>query len=159
MDWTALAAIGQVSAAAGVIASLIYLSIQIRQNTEQSKITSSQAIDTSNMLAFDPIYIPENSVIWTKGHVTPELLTEHERHMFGMFMTRLFAASFNTSVYQHLRRAYDKDIFRMLAKYFQSLISTPGGSKWYAENRYVLLPASQAALDYKEDQSMAQSDV
>ena len=145
--------VSQIIAAAAIVASLVFVGMQIRQNTGQSKITSSQAIDTSNMLAADPIYIPENSAIWTKGHATPELLTDHERHMFGMLMTRLFGASFNTSVYQHSRGAYDKEIFGMLVLYFQSLISTPGGSKWYAENRYILLPATQEVLDCKKEPS------
>ena len=145
--------VSQILAATAIVGSLVFVGMQIRQNTEQSKITASQAIDTSNMLAFDPIYDSPNSAIWTKGHATPELLTEHERHMFGMLITRLFGASFNTSVYQHSRGAYDKEIFRMLVLYFQSLISTPGGSKWYTENRYMLLPASQAALDSKEEPS------
>jgi len=43
MDWTAVAAIGQMVAALGVIASLVYLARQIRQSIAQSKLTSSQA--------------------------------------------------------------------------------------------------------------------
>ena len=46
-------AVAEVVAALGVIITLIYLAVQIRQSTEQSKLSSAQAIDTSNMLAFD----------------------------------------------------------------------------------------------------------
>jgi hypothetical protein len=148
MDWTAIAAIGQIGAALGVIASLVYLGRQIRQSLEQSKLTSSQAVDSSNMHAFDPLYIPENSQIWTKGHVSPELLTEHERYMFGMFMARLIA-SFNTTAYQYSRGTCEGEVCRPLALYYGSLVKTCGGAQWYATNRHILHPVTQEMLDGK----------
>ena len=146
MNWTAIAAIGQIIAAVGVIATLLYLSVQIRQNTEQSRIASSQVIDGSLMSSFDPIYIPENSELWTKGHFSPERLTEHESHMFDMLMARLFQ-SFNLIAGHHARGLYDEEMFRTIANYFGNLVVTPGGKAW--RTKYWSFPTSvaRAVLD------------
>ena len=42
MNWEAVSAIGEIAGAAGVIVTLGYLSIQIRQNTKASRITAVQ---------------------------------------------------------------------------------------------------------------------
>ena len=152
MNWEAVGIIAEVVAALGIIITLIYLAVQIRQSTEHSKLSSAQAVDTSNMLAFDPIYVPENSVIWTKGHSDPKSLNDHEIQMFKMFMTRLFVASFNTTSLHYSRGMIDEELYRVQADYFRSLVSTPGGSQWYSENRQLLHYETQAQLDKTENQ-------
>ena len=147
MNWEAIGAIGEVIGGLVVIISLLYLARQMRQSTDQTKMQSSQAVDNSNMLAFDPIYIPENSVIWTKGHADPNALTDHERHMFGMFMARLMGASFNTTSSHYARGMYDEELYKNVSAYFRTVVSTPGGSQWYRENRQFLHSEAQAQLD------------
>lgn len=43
MNWDALAAIAELLGAAGVIASLLYLAVQVRQNTRQTRLAAQQA--------------------------------------------------------------------------------------------------------------------
>lgn len=47
MDWNALAAIGQLIAAIGVIASLIFVGVQVRQSVRASKATAFQELVSS----------------------------------------------------------------------------------------------------------------
>ena len=54
-------------AAFAVLVTLVYLARQIGQNTFQARLGSIQAINASNDSAFGPIYIPENSIVFTKG--------------------------------------------------------------------------------------------
>lgn len=42
MNWNAIAAIGQVLGAIGVVASLLYLAAQVRQNNRASVVVSRQ---------------------------------------------------------------------------------------------------------------------
>ena len=130
MGWTAVAAIGQVIGATAVVGTLIYLSIQVRQNTAQSRISASQAVDTSNMQSFEPIYIPENSRILTKGHTTPDKLTEHELEVFKLLMGRIIGGSFNTTSYYHSQGSYDDELYRTLSMFYQTLVFTRGGLMW-----------------------------
>ena len=43
MNWEAIGAIGETAGAVGVIVTLIYLAIQVRQNTRSSRLASFQS--------------------------------------------------------------------------------------------------------------------
>jgi hypothetical protein len=43
MNWEAVAAIGELLGATGVIVSLLYLAVQVRQNTRQTRLAAQQA--------------------------------------------------------------------------------------------------------------------
>jgi len=147
MNWDAIGAVGEVGGAVAVVASLIYVARQIRQNTEQAKLASSHAVDTSNMLAFDPVYMAENSAIWTKGHSTPEALNDHERHIFNMLMARILLTSFNTTSYHHARGMFDDELYQPNVNYFSTLLSSPGGQWWYSSHQQFLHPESKIELE------------
>ena len=147
MNWTAVAAIGQVVGAAAVVGTLIYLSMQIRLNTAQSRVLTSQAVDTSNQLSFDPIYLPVNSEIWTRGHKDPASLTEHEQAIFDLLLGRVIGGSFNTTSFYQSQGAYDDELFRTYRLFYQSLIVSPGGSMWYQKYREILHSATRNNLE------------
>ena len=44
MNWDAIGAIGEVVSAVGVIGTLVYLAIQIRANTKESRLTATGEI-------------------------------------------------------------------------------------------------------------------
>jgi hypothetical protein len=130
VNWDAVGAVGEIIGAAAVLVTLIYLALQIRQNTYQNRLNSIQAINASNDSAFDPIYIPENTVIFTKGQSSYEHLTEHEKVVFDMLMMRLFA-SLDSTTYHYQQKSYDKELFRGVMEFYSGFISSPGGRKWY----------------------------
>lgn len=43
MNWEALGALGEIAGAMAVIVTLVYLSVQIRQNTKASRVAAVQA--------------------------------------------------------------------------------------------------------------------
>ena len=105
MEWTIqdLGAIGEFVGAFAVVVTLIYLTLQVRQSTAQARLTSIQAVNASNDSAFNPIYIPENTRIWTVGQENPDALEHGEWQIFGLLMTRLIA-SFDTWMTRSLER-------------------------------------------------------
>ncbi len=147
MNWEALGAIGEILGSLVVVVSLIYVARQIRQNTEQSKLASSHAVDTSNMLAFDPIYLAENSKIWTEGHANPDSLDQHERHIFNMLMARILTTSFNTTSYHHARGMLEDELYKPNVEYFGAMVSSPGGRAWYSTHKHLLHPEAREALE------------
>jgi hypothetical protein len=146
MNWDAIGAIGELVSALVVIISIIYLSRQIKHANRQARLSASQAVDASNNSAFDPIYIPENTEIWTRAHSDPDSLTPSEMQLFDMLMTRL-VASFNTTTYHHQQGSYDDELYRACALYFSSFVATPGGSGWYDRTRELWSPAARAHFD------------
>lgn len=129
INWDMLGAIGELAGGIVVIVSVIYLSRQIRLNTEQTRLASVQAINASNDSAFDPIYIPENTGVFAKGQASFSGLSDQERVLFDMLMTRLIA-SFDTTTYQYSKGTYDYDLYWGTAKFFSSFVTSPGGAEW-----------------------------
>jgi len=43
MNWEAIGAIGEIAGAIGVVVTLAYLSVQLRQNTKASRLSAIQA--------------------------------------------------------------------------------------------------------------------
>jgi hypothetical protein len=54
MNWEAVAAIGELLGATGVIVSLLYLAVQVRQNTRQTRLAAQQAVSRSSESLFGP---------------------------------------------------------------------------------------------------------
>jgi hypothetical protein len=106
----------------------------VRQNTEQARLNSIQAVNSSNDSAFEPIYIPENSAIFTKGQNSLADLSDHEKLVFHMLMTRLIA-SFESTTYQYLQGSYDEVLYWGTAAFYSSFIKSPGGSEWWAKEK------------------------
>ena len=129
MNWNALGAIGELASAVIVLASVVYLAMQIRQNTKQTKLGAIQAVNASNDSAFDPIYLTENTKIFTKGQASFSDLNAHEKIVFDMLMMRL-AASFDSTTYQHVQGSYDDELYEASLKFYATFFSTPGGRDW-----------------------------
>ena len=110
MNWEAIAAVGEVVGAAGVIATLGYLAYQIRQNTvqlEQSTLsTRAAAINASNLtLRENRQSIFEDSEmaeIFLRGNESPEALTEIERLRYRLLMQNVVEAMLDIYSQTHL---------------------------------------------------------
>ena len=133
MNWGAIGSISEVVGAIGVIVTLVYLAQQIRQNTEQSRLSSIHQLTTRINLAFDPIYSGENTRVWTKGLTNPDSLSVEDRQVFDLLMNRVIA-TFDSTTYQYEHGAVPTDLYDGLSKTFQAIVSTPGGSAWYLTN-------------------------
>ncbi len=146
MNWEAVGIVAEVVGAIGVILTLIYLAHQIRQNTKQSRLSSIQAINASNDSAFDPIYMPENTRIWTTGLQDPDSLRADERQVFDLLMARL-VSSFDVTTYQYTHGVVPPELYDGVAAFFSSFIATPGGSAWYLANRELFGTETRSRLD------------
>jgi hypothetical protein len=83
MNWDAIGAIAESLGALGVIASLIYLGMQLKNNAAASRVESK--IATLKMLTeFNDkfIHYPELYEIWTRGKSGTETLTDEEYSRF-----------------------------------------------------------------------------
>ena len=146
MNWEAIGAIGELLSAVVVIFSIFYLARQVRQGTEQTRLNAIQAINVSNDSAFDPIYIPENSRIWTRCHAKAPDVDEHELQIFDMLMARLIG-SFDTTTYQYEHGAFDEEMYLGALPFFASFVTTPGGAEWLEHRRNVFMKSTMEHLD------------
>ena len=87
MNWEAIGAVGEVVGAAGVIASLVYLAVQIRQNTRSVRRTSARQSSEKNALALRAL--ADYSDLFSGNHMGLDRIAElnpSERTRFDMIM-------------------------------------------------------------------------
>jgi len=146
MNWDAVGALAELGGAAGVIATLVYLSIQIRQNstllrsavsasTREARNEVSQIIATNDaaMRAF-----------WT-GSEGREALSQEDRWRYDALTSLAFAS--------HLQ-----DFELGLGDYegnLQWVLANPGAREWWLEYREIYSSAFQEYVDSRLEQSPA----
>jgi hypothetical protein len=147
MNWDAVGAIAETVGALGVIVSLIYLALQVRQNTQQVRLGRFQETSSSLQDGFAPIYNTGNPAIWYKGHFRPDDLDEQEAYIFRMFMERQLYNVQNI-IYQHEHGLIDEAVFESTISLMRELlIDSPGGSSYWKEHRHMYTEAMRAAVE------------
>ena len=90
MNWDALGAVGEVVSAFAVIITLIYLSVQTRQNTKAVRHASARGVmEDANAWRFRIVESPELSELFRKGLRDPESLDSNDKYRFRMFLDAL----------------------------------------------------------------------
>jgi hypothetical protein len=158
MDWTIAAALGQLLAALGVIVSVIYLAMQVKETNAQTRLASSQAVDNPLMASWDPIYIPENFEVWQKALFNPASLTQSEEFLFNTLMSRVLQ-SFNLVAAQYVRGTYDAHLFQSVAAYYAGFIGCPGGQQYWGSYGHLSVPEARAAIEREIEKNNAAASV
>jgi hypothetical protein len=103
VNWDAIGAISELIGALAVVLSLVYLALQIRQNTKQleqnertSRAASVSASATSYRENRQHIYTsPEVAELQLRGMADPESLTEIEAYRFRLLMSNFLDANWD----------------------------------------------------------------
>ncbi len=140
MNWDALGAIGEITGAVAVFVTLVYLAIQIKQNT---KFERANALDSS-IRTFGAIRETiftdrELSALYLKGAREPESLDEEETLRFRLLMHNVclsFWHIYSQSQYTEL----PGDIWEVQETGILRVLSLPGG-KWFWENYRLEFPS------------------
>ena len=112
MNWEALGAIGEVLGAVGVLATLVYLSLQIRANTEQTRLAIVENImarEIENRERLVDSEVPSLSVAVEQGRE----LTPEESRKFGFYMQGLFQA-WEAAFYMHENHTLSDEIYEAI---------------------------------------------
>ncbi len=131
MNWEALGAIGEIVGAAGVVVTLGYLAIQIRQNTRSVRAAAFQeairdAAQSTDQLGRDP----ELSRIWFAGQRDFEALTGEERQRFAVYSTSVFRR-YENIIYQAHHSALDPESWEGIRQQLRYALSQPGTVAWW----------------------------
>ncbi len=133
MNWNALGALGELVGAAAVLATLVYLSIQIRANSLQVRLGSAISLNHLINEAFDPIYNNDRNIhIWTHGISSPETLNDQDQAIFSLFMSRLVNVHLTALIHdQHA--ILESDLATRFLGSLKSILESPGGKYWMTE--------------------------
>ena len=100
MNWDALGAIAEVLGAIGVIATLGYLALQIRQNTAaQSAATELEKSSAYSRFHSNIARSETLADIWEKGFEDEASLTPHEKRRFIWIIADYFLSAEDAKAY------------------------------------------------------------
>jgi hypothetical protein len=131
MNWDAIGAGGEVFGAVAVVVSVVYLAIQVRKQTEESKLAATRDLAAQfqaglDMLAQDGELIS----IWAVGVRDYRSLPNEERLRLSMYfqrMTRVIEAQYLHLHTENVNSAY----FESIQLSFSEFLSYPGSQQWW----------------------------
>ena len=140
-----LGSIGEFVAAIATVATLIYLAIQIRHNSEATRGASQQAlIDTSFDTSFELGRNVEHLWILGAGMQDFESLTDRDKTTFAVVVQRYFG---NLEKGLRLREAglIDQETLDSVGAGVLLVLRSPGGARWWESYR---VAAARIVVDY-----------
>ena len=128
--------IGEFLGAIGVIASLAYLAVQIRQNARAVRSSTSQAITDARVEFLASITDNADVArIFFSGLSDRKALDGHERGRFDLLISR-FNATMENYFYQHRQGTMDHGHWTRMLEILRFFLSTPGGQSWWSDRPF-----------------------
>jgi hypothetical protein len=130
LEWGAL---GELIGGAAIIISLIYVGIQIRQNTTAQRLSTSHQIseDLADVYLF-PSGSEDMAQIFIDG-LTGDVSLQGPDHMRFYGYLHKFFRTMENAYYQYRHGALEWHAFEGVTRQFQYIVSTPGGQRYWAE--------------------------
>lgn len=130
----------QIVAALAVVGSLIFLALQIRQNTKGEQLESlNVALNTHVGLIADITATDADAELFRKFVTSLESLSLNERGRAHALMLRRLA-SFNQVMFLHAAGALPQEEFEAIQGVFISIVRTKGGRRRWALFKHVVPP-------------------
>jgi hypothetical protein len=124
--------LGEFFGAVAVLASLLYLAVQIRQNTRSLRSAAYQSLSTSlSDLALSVAENDDLAKIWQIGMTDPGRLSEVERLRLQAFLTALYR-QYQNLYFQKRQSLLDEELWQAHRVTIMRHISSPGGADWWA---------------------------
>lgn len=142
---------GEFIGAIGVVTTLIYLAIQIRQNTRVTRAASHHAVtDSLNQGNIAVAQDAELAQIWIVGTIDRASLSESERYRLDMLLLSYFHV-FDSLFYSANLGTGDRSLLRAEEPGIAQLIKLPGVREWWDENPYGLSPEFREYMEALRD--------
>jgi hypothetical protein len=149
MNWDAVGALAEAVGAAGVIATLAYLAIQIRRSNllataESNRFSHNASSPTVLAIAQDP----ELARIFREGLGDRDSLSADDRVRFDMVVGTLISGLSATITDQDLL-GHRSDLQGDQAEALRAFLLAPGGASWWADYQARFAPGVRARIEEK----------
>ncbi len=129
--------IGEFVAAIATLATLIYLAVQIRQNTVSVKAAAAQSLlDSLSEALATGASSPEQARVLVLGQTKYERLSEDERMQFMFFLLR-WCRVFEQAYHSYLLGHLDPSIWEGHLRHFEGVMQAPAVRRWWKIRRVV----------------------
>jgi hypothetical protein len=124
--------LGELISAIAVVISLVYLAVQIRQNTTTLRASSYQAVLDSSRSDNELVLVhPHLERVYRIGRRDPTALTDEERPLFRHLISQLLL-NHETIFLQYQHGVIDEDLWRRRQIALRVLVLQPGVRQWWA---------------------------
>ncbi|MEM6583778.1 MAG: hypothetical protein AAF699_21050 [Pseudomonadota bacterium] len=147
INWDAIGAGAELIAAVAVIATLVYLAVQIRQNTQSNQNTAIQTIsghksEWLSLITQDS----EVAALAVKGNADYEALTVEEMLRFTTLFMHFYRL-YETQYHLYLNSAVPNDLWLGSSQTLQFGLQGPGARLVWDQNRERFSPSFQTLVD------------
>jgi hypothetical protein len=147
MNWEAINAIAQLVSSLGVVASLVYLAVQVRHNTRVTQLSAQDAATT----ALREVTMPfaENAElgrIWRVGLENLETLTPDERGRF-FHSAFQFLKAMETIHFHYMYGLMEEVIWRGWSNLYAHYLCAPGLEAYFRVRRDLFSEQFQEFVD------------
>lgn len=134
MSWEAIGAVGEILGALAVLVSLLYLAVQIRQNTASIKSSTFQnAITSISHVSLNIGTDPDSAGIMHKAFTGDTAdLTEQERFRVGLLFTAMFR-NYENFWFQYRSGVMEEHVWEGVRNAMLGYYRTPSVTAWWAE--------------------------
>lgn len=130
MNWEAIGAVGEIIGALAVLISLIYLALQVRQNTMVMRAAAKQNLtEASQNLIYKMV---ENSSHWVKLISGEEAASAEEQAEMSL-LVRAMLRGFESQCYHYEAGLLEEEEWQALRNAIQSICALPGVHRYWLE--------------------------
>ena len=130
MNWDAIGAVGDFVSGIAVIATLIYLSKQLRDSARQQRMDSHRAISEEFNRINDMLLSMENTGMLVRACSDWDGATAQEQHLSGVFFNK-FMNHIQTMFLMWESGTVDDSIYEAEEEMSCVFLVTSGGKKWW----------------------------
>jgi hypothetical protein len=135
MNLDSLARFGEFIAGVGVIVTLAYLAVQMRQNTQSVRANTNQRVADATVSITQSVYTSADvAQFFHKAAFTPAELSDLEKFRWHAMMTGIIRHFENMFVQKKLG-TMDADVWMGMEQSIRQWCSLPGFVDWLAQNR------------------------
>jgi hypothetical protein len=155
MNWEAIAAVAEAVGAAGVILTLIYLALQIRQNTASVRAASLQGLKADSVAFSETLFKDPDLVrIWSLGLNGIDSLQDLDRDRFHLIVLSFLRRFEN--IHQLSDRGLADEEWHGFRESFFGVMSRNGIHEWWSINAYRFNPTFRAFIEHEIERRAAQ---
>ena len=147
MNWEAIGAVGEILGALAVVISLGYVAIQIRQNTNETKMQRTQSLISANSdVNLEFATNGELARILRLGLQDYNQLSEDEQVRFGALCFSAFNR-YGFAFHQFQTGQLEEKFWNNMEYELSVFLSLPGGGEWWNQDKPRFLPEFVTYID------------
>ena len=150
MNWDALGAISEFVGAIAVVVTLVYLAIQVRQNTSALRSTATQGAHDQAAALYD-LLSSDTSIadIFVRGLISPDELTSEETARF-FSLSLAFMFRYQNWYLQTRSGLIEKELLESWARVLRQLSGAPGFRRFWQQRAHIFADEFVRYLDQGE---------